>query len=67
MQVLDDAGVVLMNIAGGERIFSREHTKKLISLAQRVELGKATEEDLGRLMKGIIDIQDNQSSEYVYE
>jgi uncharacterized membrane protein (UPF0127 family) len=65
MQVLDDTGKVLMNIAGGERIFSIEHTNQLVELAQKVELGEATEEELGKLLADIIDIQNNQEAEYV--
>ena len=67
MQVLDDAGVILMNITGGERIFSREHTAQLVALAEKVKQGKASKKELGKLMSKIIDIQDTQAPEYVYE
>lgn len=65
MQVLDDKGKVLMNIVGGERIFSIEHTEQLIALSKKVEAGEASEEELGKLMKGIIEKQNNQEPEYV--
>jgi len=65
MQVLDDKGRVLMNISGGERIFSIEHTNKLVDLADKVKRGEADEEELGKLMKQIIEIQNNQEPEYV--
>lgn len=67
MQVLDDKGVVLMNIKGGERIFSRIHTDKLIALAEKVKAGNSTEEELGELMEDLVKIQDGQSPQYVYE
>lgn len=65
MQVLDDKGKVLMNIVGGERIFSIEHTEQLIAMSKKVEAGEASEEELGKLMKGIIEKQNNQKPEYV--
>ena len=67
MQVLDDAGVILMNIQGGERIFSREHTDQLLGLVDKVKKGKASKKELGQLMAKIVDIQNNQKPEYVYE
>jgi len=65
MQVLDDTGRVLMNIAGGERIFSIKHTEALVKLAKKVNAGEASEEELGKLMAEIIEIQNNQKPEYV--
>jgi len=67
MQVLDDTGTVLMNIKGGERIFSRIHTKKLVEAAKKVKNGEMTEEKFGSIIKEILDIQDNQKPDYVYE
>lgn len=64
MQVLDDKGTVLMNIVGGERIFSIKHTDKLIALAKKIDLGEADEEELGKLMAEIIEIQNTQESQY---
>jgi hypothetical protein len=46
MQVLDDTGKVLMNIVGGERIFSIEHTEKLVALLQKSRQREANEEEL---------------------
>ena len=65
MQVLDDKGRVLMNIAGGERIFSIKHTEALVKMAKKVNAGEASEEELGKLMAEIIEIQNNQKPEYV--
>lgn len=65
MQVLDNTGKVLMNIVGGERIFSIEHTEALVSLAKKVDRGEASEEDLGELMKKIVHKQNTQKPEYV--
>ena len=67
MQVLDDTGTILMNIEGGERIFSRIHTKKLVESAKKVKRGEMTEEKFGIIIKEILDIQDNQNPDYVYE
>lgn len=67
MQVLDDTGVVLMNIKGGERIFSRIHTKQLVDMAAAVRKGKKTAKDMGKLMADIVATQDNTEPEYVYE
>jgi len=67
MQVLDDEGVILMNIIGGERIFSRVHTKELVSMAKKVADGSLAPEKLGKRVKEIIDIQNTQDPEYVYE
>jgi len=65
MQVLDDRGVILMNIKGGERIFSIKHTEQLVSLSKRIADGEAREEDLGKLMAKIIETQNTQKPEYV--
>lgn len=65
MQVLDDAGVILMNLKGGERIFSIKHTKALVELAKKIDKGEAKEEELGKLMIKIIKIQDTQKPQYV--
>lgn len=65
MQVLDDEGKILMNIAGGERIFSIKHTEALVEMAEKIERGEATEKELGELMTEIITTQDTQKPEYV--
>jgi len=64
MQVLDDKGYVLMNIFGGERIFSIDHTKKIVSLAEKVQDGSEAPEKLGELLKEIIQIHETQEPEY---
>lgn len=65
MQVLDHTGKVQMNISGGERIFSIDHTEQLIDMAKKVDKGEATEDELGKLMAKIIKIQNEQEPEYV--
>ena len=65
MQVLDDTGKVLMNIKGGERIFSIKHTETLIDTARKVKAGDVEPEELGKLMKEYIHIQNTQEPEYV--
>jgi uncharacterized membrane protein (UPF0127 family) len=65
MQVLDDGGRILMNIDGGERIFSIEDTDNIISLSKKIDKGEADEEELGKLMETIIQRQDTQEPEYV--
>jgi hypothetical protein len=37
-----------------ERIFSIEHTEKLVALSKKVDRGEANEEELGELMNQII-------------
>jgi uncharacterized membrane protein (UPF0127 family) len=65
MQVLDDSGKVLMNIDGGERIFSIEHTEQLVALAKQVDRGEKDPEELGKLMNKILHKQDTQEPQYV--
>jgi hypothetical protein len=65
LQVLDDTGKVLMNIKGGERIFSIPHTEQLVAMAKKVDRGDASPEQLGALMAKIIHIQDTQEPEFV--
>lgn len=67
MQVLDDEGIILMNILGGERIFSREHTEELVKLARDVRKGKREAKELGGVLKKILHKQDTQDPQYVYE
>ena len=64
MQVLGNDGEVLTNIIGGERIFSRPHTKKLISLAKTAK-DKSGLLKLGEFMSSVIGKQDTQESQYV--
>lgn len=65
MQVLDDGGKILMNIVGGERIFSIVHTEAIVALAKKVDRGEAEPEELGKLMSKIIHIQNTQEPQYV--
>ena len=65
MQVLDDGGRILMNIDGGERIFSIKDTDNIVSLSKKIDAGEADEEELGKLMEEIIHRQDTQEPEYV--
>ena len=67
MHVLDENGKVQSNIQGDERIFSRKHTERLISLAEKASTSK-TDNDykkLGMAMMQMIDKQDTQEQEYV--
>lgn len=64
MQVLDDKGNVVMNIFGGERIFSMLHTKEIIAMAEKVHTGKKDPEELGKLVSRIIKIHDTQEPQY---
>jgi len=64
MQVLDDKGVILMNIQGGERIFSIEHTEQLVAMAKKVKTGGATQEELGKLLEKIVNKHDTQKPQY---
>lgn len=65
MQVLDDGGRILMNIKGGERIFSIKDTDQIIALSKKIDDGKADPEELGRLMDTILHRQNTQKPEYV--
>lgn len=67
MQVLDENGQVQGNIEGDERIFSRKHTSRLLTLAETAAASK-TDNDykkLGMAMLQMIEKQDNQEQEYV--
>jgi uncharacterized membrane protein (UPF0127 family) len=60
MQILDARGTVVANVENGARIFSREHTKKLISALKDKKAGV-----MGKLLINILDIQETQKPEYV--
>lgn len=64
MQVLGKDCEVLTNMHGGERIFSRTHTKKLIELAKKGKT-KAHFKVLGRYMYKVVNKQDTQEVQYV--
>jgi uncharacterized membrane protein (UPF0127 family) len=59
LQVLGAGGEVIMNIKGGDRIFSRPHTLQLIAAAKT-----KSPAELAKLMLEIIEIQDNTPPEY---
>ena len=67
MYILDENGEVQMTLEGGERIFSRPDTKKLIKFAKKANRTKK-ESDYrllsNRLFK-FIDVQENNKPEYV--
>jgi hypothetical protein len=64
MQVLDDKGTVIMNIFGGERIFSIKHTKQIVDLATSVKNGEKHPEKLGKLVDSIIKLHSTQEPQY---
>jgi uncharacterized membrane protein (UPF0127 family) len=66
MLVLNSDGTVQMNIAGGNRIFSRQHTKMLMDLIDKAE-NEDDLENLGRIIVTILDLHNNQPEDYVEE
>jgi uncharacterized membrane protein (UPF0127 family) len=67
MYMLNENGEPIYTIKSGARIFSRIHTRKLIRDAKKARKSKDDKDykKLGKLMFKILDVQDNQSSEYV--
>lgn len=67
MIVLNEDGSVQMELEGGERIFSRIHTKRLISLSKKALKSKkeADYKKLGKKVFEYIDKQNTQKQEYV--
>lgn len=67
MYMLDENGKPIYTIKSGARIFSRIHTRKLIRSAKKAKKSKDDNDykKLGKLMFKILDVQDNQESEYV--
>lgn len=67
MYMLNEQGKPVYTIKSGARIFSRIHTRKLIRAAKKARKSKDDKDykKLGKLMFKILDVQDNQSSEYV--
>lgn len=66
MHVLDEDGNVQVSIKGDERVFSRQHTHQLITLALQAD---ASQDDIdykkvGRAMVRMIDKQDTQDPQY---
>ena len=67
MLVLDSGGEVQMELDGGERIFSRKHTKTLIKFAKKAA---TTDNDndyraLGKRMFKFLQVQTDTDPEYV--
>lgn len=67
MLILDHEGKPQMELVGGERIFSRAHTKTLIKFTKKAA---TTDEDkdykeLGKRIFKFLDIQNNTDPEYV--
>lgn len=67
LKILNQDGSVQMNLEGGERIFSRKHSKRIIELAKKADLSKSDKDyrSLGRTILKYIDIQENADPEYV--
>lgn len=66
MEVLAPDGSVQMELEGGERIFSRIHTRRMISLAKRAKKSKAEKDyiQLGKKVFEFIEKQNTQKQEY---
>ena len=67
MVLLDENGNIQMPVEGGERIFSRPHTKILVRLAKKAYKSKSEKDykALGKKLFKILEIQNNQAPEYV--
>ena len=67
MTVLNEDGSTQMELEGGERIFSRIHTKRLISLSKKAVKSKkdADYKKLGKKVFEYINKQNTQEQEYV--
>lgn len=67
MYIIGSDGNPQFELVGGERIFSRIHTRKLIKLAKRANKSKKDSDykKLGMTLFNIIEIQNTQEPEYV--
>ncbi len=67
MYIIGLDGNPQFELVGGERIFSRIHTRKLIKLAKRANKSKKDSDykKLGKTLFNIIEIQNTQEPEYV--
>jgi len=67
MSVLDSDGSSQMDLKGGERIFSRKHTKVLARLAKRAHKSKSEKDykTLGRKVFNYLRIQNEKDDDYV--
>ena len=67
MVVLNEDGSIQVKLKGGERIFSRVHTKRIISLAKKAKKSKNDSDykKLGKAVFTFINKQNTQEQEYV--
>lgn len=67
MYIIGSDGNPQFELVGGERIFSRIHTRKLIKLAKRANKSKKDSDykKLGKTLFKFIEIQNTQEPEYV--
>lgn len=67
MEVLDAKGNSQMDLVGGERIFSRKHTKTLVRFAKKAYKSKLDKDykALGRKVFQYINYQDNKEDDFV--
>lgn len=67
MKVVGPNGETQMELLGGERIFSRKHTKTLVNMAKRADISKSDSDykKLGRKVFKYIKEQDTREPEYV--
>jgi len=67
MVVLNEDGSIQVKLKGGERIFSRVHTKRIISLAKKAKKSKNDSDykKLGNAIFTFINKQNTQKQEYV--
>lgn len=67
MQVLDENGESQMDLDGGERIFSRKHTKILVKFAKKAERTKLDKDykALGKRVFDFINFQNTKEEDYV--
>lgn len=67
MYIIGSDGNPQFELVGGERIFSRTHTRKLIKLAKRANKSKKDSDykKLGKTLFNIIEIQNTQEPEYI--
>jgi uncharacterized membrane protein (UPF0127 family) len=67
IHILDENGKKIYAMQGGERVFSRPNTQRLLELARIANNSKSDEDylKLGKTIKKYIEIQNERPSEYV--
>jgi uncharacterized membrane protein (UPF0127 family) len=67
MHILDENGKKIYAMQGGERVFSRPNTQRLLELARIADESKSDADylKLGKTIKKYIEIQDGREPEYV--